>query len=98
MTDKCLAAAEIIRRYPKVIRAVCEGHADDIGSIAGNLVISKERAHMVADFLAQQPHVSRKKISLTGYGKSRPENTLTTETGRSRNRRVEIRLIIPKKK
>ncbi len=98
MTDKCLAAAEIIRRHPNVSSAVCEGHADDIGSIAANLVISKERAHMVANFLAQQPYVSQENISLTGYGMSRPENTLATEIGRSHNRRVEIRLTIPKTK
>jgi len=95
MTDKCLAAAEIVRRYPGQTQVICEGHADEIGSVAVNLRISRDRAHMVANFLAARPYVTSKLISLIGYGKSRPENTLKSEAGRARNRRVEIRLYIP---
>ncbi|MBN1595207.1 OmpA family protein [candidate division FCPU426 bacterium] len=95
MTDKCIAAAEIMRRYPRQAKAVCEGHADEIGTEKANIVISEERAHMVANFLAAQPGVHQDSLSFIGYGKSRPENTLRTEEGRARNRRVEIRLLLP---
>lgn len=95
MTDKCLAAAEILRRHPGEAGSVCEGHADEIGSVAANLKLSRERALMAANFLADQKDVSRDAIAVAGFGKSRPEAKGRAESARARNRRVEIRLFVP---
>ncbi len=95
MTDKCLAAAEILRRHPGEANAVCEGHADDIGTVSANRRLSRERALMVANFLADQRDVSRDAIAVAGFGKSRPEVKGRTEAARARNRRVEVRVFVP---
>ncbi|MEW6516292.1 MAG: PorV/PorQ family protein [candidate division FCPU426 bacterium] len=95
MTDKCLAAAELLRRHPGQARAVSEGHADEIGTVTANLKLSRERALMVANFLADQRDASRDAISVAGFGKSRPEARGRSENARARNRRVEVRVFVP---
>ncbi len=95
MMDKILAACEILKRYPRAAAATCEGHADEIGSEAYNFDLSERRAHMVANYMGQQPGVSSGQLSVVGYGKTVPVDTSNTEAGRALNRRVEIRLTIP---
>jgi outer membrane protein OmpA-like peptidoglycan-associated protein len=95
MTVKLLAAAWILRRLCPADMALAEGHADETGTAEHNQQLSEARAKMTANFLAGQPGVQAGQLSTVGYGTSRPENSLDSEEGRSRNRRVEIRLFIP---
>jgi outer membrane protein OmpA-like peptidoglycan-associated protein len=95
MTDKILAAAEILRRHGGLATAVCEGHADEVGGEEYNQTLSERRARMVCDFLAKQTAVEPRTLASQGFGKRRPENLESTEEGRARNRRVEIRLALP---
>ncbi len=96
VTDKLMLAAELMKRYPGQAAAICEGHADEIGTEKYNQDLSERRAHIVAKFLARQPGIARKDLSIIGYGKSRPKSSLDTEAARTQNRRVEVRIIIPK--
>jgi outer membrane protein OmpA-like peptidoglycan-associated protein len=96
MTDKIMAAAGILEELQAATRVTCEGHADEIGGVAYNQKLSLTRAQMVAQFMAKQPGVRASVIEAKGFGKLKPENQLNTEAGRERNRRVEIRLFIPK--
>jgi len=65
------------------------GHTDNVGSVEANLKLSKNRAESVKNYLiAQGANGSR--IEATGYGKSQPIATNSTEAGRQKNRRVEF--------
>lgn len=66
-----------------------EGHTDSIGTIEYNQKLSEARARSVAGELVTQG-VARGRISTRGYGESRPIASNKTESGRQRNRRVEV--------
>jgi outer membrane protein OmpA-like peptidoglycan-associated protein len=95
MLDKITAAAQVLQRHPGRATAVCEGHADEIGSAEYNQVISRQRATMVAAFLADSLGVPKEALFVQGFGKNRPEDPASTEEARARNRRVEIRITLP---
>ena len=66
------------------------GHTDDVGSTSANLLLSEQRAEAVRRYLIGLGY-PEERISSKGYGAGTPIDTNTTETGRARNRRVEIR-------
>jgi outer membrane protein OmpA-like peptidoglycan-associated protein len=68
-----------------------EGHTDNVGYPAANLALSLARANAVKQYLSTQG-VDIGRIKATGYGDTRPVAQNTTPAGRSRNRRVEMRL------
>lgn len=94
MTDKVMAAAELLRSRPGRAWLTCEGHADEVGGAKYNQSLSERRARMVAEFLQKQPGVPAGSVEMLGFGQSRPENGEGTEDGRSRNRRVELRVVL----
>ncbi|MBN8549841.1 MAG: OmpA family protein [Deltaproteobacteria bacterium] len=66
-----------------------EGHTDSIGTIEYNQKLSEARARAVASELVTDG-VARSRITARGYGESRPIASNKTESGRQRNRRVEV--------
>jgi flagellar motor protein MotB len=60
-----------------------------------NLKLSLDRAVSIADFLIKNG-VKKERISVSAYGQYRPLDTNLTAEGRSKNRRVEINIIINK--
>jgi len=68
------------------------GHTDGDGSDAYNLELSQDRARAVADFLSDQG-VDPGRLSIEGYGETRPVATNATAQGKALNRRVEIRIV-----
>jgi OOP family OmpA-OmpF porin len=78
---------------PKVnfIAGEINGHTDSIGSVEYNLGLSKRRAESVATYLQQRGVNLGDRFSVNGFGKSQPIADNSTEEGRARNRRVEIR-------
>ena len=66
------------------------GHTDSTGSDAVNMKLSEERADKVARFLAEVGGIARNRITVYGYGKTRPVASNETVAGRAANRRVEI--------
>ena len=77
-------------QYPDSLIDVM-GHTDSTGSDQYNLDLSKRRADAVGDYLVLRG-VSRARIETIGYGERYPVADNSTEAGRSRNRRVEIRI------
>ena len=67
-----------------------DGHASAEGTEAYNLQLSIDRANAVKTYLVNSG-VEAKRISVKGYGESRPLVSNATEEGRIKNRRVEIR-------
>jgi outer membrane protein OmpA-like peptidoglycan-associated protein len=76
-------------------RLVVEGHTDSQGSPEKNQALSEQRAAAIRDFLAQNAGVDAAKITLLGYGASRPVASNDTEEGRALNRRIEITIARP---
>ncbi len=67
-----------------------EGHTDSEGSDSANLLLSQDRADAVRQYLVSNLGVSAEKVSSVGYGESRPIANNETETGRARNRRIDV--------
>lgn len=82
--------ATILNRYPDTDLAI-EGHTDSKGTEEYNQKLSEQRASAVADYLATDG-ISRRRMTIRGYGETRPVATNETETGRAQNRRVEIKI------
>lgn len=68
---------------------IIEGHADATGSDALNSKLSRRRAEEVARFLQKQG-VRSSRVDEKGYGESQPIASNDNESGRQKNRRVEI--------
>ncbi len=79
---------QLLRGYPEY-RVRISGHTDNTGRPQINLRISRERAQAVADYLITSG-VSAAQVTAQGYGASQPIADNGTETGRARNRRIEI--------
>ncbi len=80
--------AEALRDAPGRSIAV-EGHTDSIGTVAYNQRLSENRARSVADALVDSG-VSARAVHTRGYGERDPVASNSSESGRQRNRRVEV--------
>jgi len=80
---------DAVRLFPNATVSV-EGHTDNQGSDSANLLLSQDRADAVRQYLITNLGVDAEKISSIGYGKSRPVTSNDTETGRARNRRIDV--------
>ncbi|MGL5101189.1 MAG: OmpA family protein [Plesiomonas sp.] len=81
------ALAKQLTQNPHAITVI--GHTDDRGSQRYNQSLSEQRAHAVADYLAEQG-IAKEELSVQGFGELQPIASNTTEDGRAQNRRVEI--------
>jgi chemotaxis protein MotB len=70
-----------------------EGHTDNAGDEQSNWRLSLQRSISIADFLVYSQGLSPERLCVAGYGSKRPVATNETQTGRDRNRRVEIILL-----
>tara|TARA_B100000029_G_scaffold415741_1_gene419668 strand:+ start:548 stop:1966 length:1419 start_codon:yes stop_codon:yes gene_type:complete len=71
------------------IKVIIEGHTDNSGDYKLNVKLSKERANTIKNYLLEKG-IGRNKIKTKGYGPSKPRYSNSSETGRKKNRRVEI--------
>ncbi len=83
------SAAGILNNFPEV-EVEIQGHTDAIGSDEANLVLSQKRAEAVRQYLIDVHMIEPVRLIARGFGESRPIADNNTETGRSRNRRVEF--------
>lgn len=71
------------------------GHTDSTGSDAKNFRLSRQRADAVVQYLAVQHKIPlRRFVTPMGYGKTDAVADNTTSTGRTQNRRVDVKMII----
>ncbi|NID12537.1 OmpA family protein [Fibrivirga algicola] len=80
--------AKTLDKYPDT-NLVIEGHADATGSDDLNLRLSNQRAEAVSSYL-RSVGVKNGRLTEKGYGESQPIADNSTESGRSKNRRVDI--------
>jgi outer membrane protein OmpA-like peptidoglycan-associated protein len=83
--------AQNLKEYPNSLVDVY-GHTDSTGSDQYNQTLSENRARTVANYLSMEG-VSATRIRSQGFGKTLPVADNTTEEGRRRNRRVEIKIV-----
>ncbi|WP_411826830.1 OmpA family protein [Luteolibacter sp. AS25] len=69
-----------------------EGHTDLIGSQESNLVLSKQRAESVKNYLVESMRMDPERIITRGYGESQPLITSGDADTQAGNRRVEIKM------
>jgi len=66
------------------------GHTDSVGSLDGNIALSKRRAGSVLERLVTTYNIPRRQLEAEGMGYLAPVSTNLTEEGRTLNRRVEV--------
>lgn len=81
-------AEEIKTQNPTKIRVF--GFTDNLGSSAHGDVLSRQRANAVHGVLEQELNDSALTYEVRGYGEQYPIADNSTESGRKKNRRVEI--------
>lgn len=86
--------ADVLRKNSNV-RALIEGHTDNIGDQLKNMELSKQRAGSVRDMLVVQYNIAPDRLETKGFGDTRPVADNATEQGRFQNRRVTITLQKP---
>jgi outer membrane protein OmpA-like peptidoglycan-associated protein len=83
--------ANYLKKHPKA-RLRIEGHTDAIGASAYNIRLSERRAESVRGHL-QGRGIPPERTETGHYGATRPIESNAAESGRARNRRVEIILL-----
>lgn len=66
------------------------GHTDDTGASANNLELSRQRAAAVVNELVTTYKVATARLQAQGVGPYAPAGNNTSETGKQKNRRVEL--------
>ena len=79
-------------KQEKNINIEIAGHTDNIGEEAYNQKLSNDRALSVKSFLVRKG-IDSKRIKCVGYGEQQPIADNSTEFGREKNRRIEIRIL-----
>ncbi|MBL8636580.1 MAG: OmpA family protein [Myxococcales bacterium] len=84
---------ELLKKNPQ-IKLRIEGHTDTKGKPAKNLVLSRDRAKAVMDYLTKGG-IDASRLSSEGYGQTCPVADNATEQGREKNRRTDFFLAEP---
>jgi len=80
---------QILKKNPS-IQIEISGHTDNVGTVFYNLILSKNRAQAVFDYLLSAG-IDKSRLASQGYGVTKPIADNETEEGRQLNRRVEIK-------
>ncbi len=92
-SDKVLSeVARVLRRHPEIELVEVQGHTDDTGTPEHNRKLGQDRAARVVAWLVAHA-VEGKRLGAKGYGADRPIADNTSEEGRAKNRRVELRVV-----
>jgi outer membrane protein OmpA-like peptidoglycan-associated protein len=68
------------------------GHTDNTGNPVINAKLSSDRAKAVVDYLAKKG-IDRARLSYQGFGSEQPVADNSTAAGRTKNRRVEFKIV-----
>ena len=88
------ALATSLEKYPKSDLLIL-GHTDSVGTDSYNKGLSVRRADAAAEYLVSQG-VDRSRIATGGLGEEEPIAPNSDQTGRGRNRRVEVAIYASK--
>ncbi|RTQ46108.1 hypothetical protein EJV47_22965 [Hymenobacter gummosus] len=82
---------KFMSQYPDV-QVEISGHTDDVGTDDDNMVLSKNRAKSVYDYLTQHG-VKAERLRFRGYGETKPLVANDSDEHRQQNRRIEFRIL-----
>jgi len=82
-----------IKGYGKAVYVEIEGHTDNTGSDVYNIALGEKRAMAVRNYLSTEGGIPLHAINTISYGESNPIADNGTSDGRSKNRRVVIRVL-----
>jgi outer membrane protein OmpA-like peptidoglycan-associated protein len=82
--------AEIMKAYPKVALKL-GGYTDNTGNADANLKLSQKRAESTMQELVKSG-ADAKRLQAEGYGEKYPVADNSTEEGRAKNRRIDLRV------
>jgi outer membrane protein OmpA-like peptidoglycan-associated protein len=82
---------KFMSQYPDV-QVEISGHTDDVGTDDDNMVLSKNRAKSVYNYLVEHG-VKAERLRFRGYGESKPLVANDTDEHRQQNRRIEFRIL-----
>lgn len=85
--DKLIDA---FHKLPSSFLIEISGHTDNTGTVAANRNISEQRARSVYSYFVEKG-IDADRITYKGYGPDAPVASNATQSGRLKNRRVEIR-------
>jgi outer membrane protein OmpA-like peptidoglycan-associated protein len=89
-SEKCLAEmAKLLTKNPSWKMQV-EGHTDNVGAADANLKLSQARADAVRSWLGAHG-VAAARLVAKGFGDSKPVADNSSDEGRAKNRRVDLR-------
>jgi OOP family OmpA-OmpF porin len=66
------------------------GHTDNVGALEGNMKLSQDRAQAVVQALIKTHGIAATRLKAFGDGPYAPVSSNDAETGRAKNRRVEL--------
>lgn len=69
------------------------GHTDNVGNDANNMLLSKKRAEAVRNYLTLGGGIDADRFIVKFYGETKPIADNSTPEGRSKNRRVEMKIV-----
>ncbi len=92
MHERLRYAARFILNFAE-FPVVVEGHTDNLGEKARNVVLSRERADEVKGYLHDIQQIPRTQMFTVGYADERPVASNNNEEGRLQNRRVDIVMV-----
>jgi outer membrane protein OmpA-like peptidoglycan-associated protein len=90
-TGELKRVVELMNENPTLVLEM-SGHTDNVGSDEYNLNLSERRASAVKDWLVGNG-IDAKRLESVGYGESKPADTNSTDEGRARNRRTEMKIL-----
>jgi outer membrane protein OmpA-like peptidoglycan-associated protein len=88
---KLLAVCDTLSRH-KLVSVSVTGHTDDTNGEEENMTLSELRAKSIKEILVKNG-IPENIISLAAMGESIPLETNSTEKGKARNRRAEVKVV-----
>jgi outer membrane protein OmpA-like peptidoglycan-associated protein len=82
----------ILKQNPN-IKVEIGGHTDGEGSEKANQMISEKRALSAKKYIQDKYNIPDSRLKVKGYGSTKPVADNKTQEGRSKNRRVEFKVI-----
>lgn len=89
--DELATVVELLQNNP-AMKVEISGHTDNTGSEEHNVELSKNRATSVQLYLISKG-IAANRLLVKGYGASQPMADNSTETGRAKNRRIEMKVL-----
>jgi outer membrane protein OmpA-like peptidoglycan-associated protein len=83
------AVAATLTAHPEIARVAVDGHTDDVGDRAANLVLSQRRSLAIIERLVALG-IDARRLEARGFGSRQPIVSDKTPEARAKNRRVEL--------